>query len=232
MARMDVERWRALLSGPGMDTRVWGAWARVTARGYDAEHGAFVDVQYLPSMLDDTAAVGTGYAGDGFGLWLPPSVGDIVFVALPGGESDACPVVVARLWNAARRPPDLASADDAADATDDIVLKVRDGKNVRVDVSGAGGVTLTASGSGRIVVQQTGTADIVLKVASGRLCYVGDDAGAEPIALGSTLKTFLDSFGLWADSHIHNDPVTGATSPPTVTSPSVPDVRAQKGRTR
>lgn len=242
MAGLNIGELSHALARPGIDPRVWIDLGVVTARGFDPDHGPFVDLELVPSGDVETAMVGTTYAGRAYGAWFPLEVGDLVVVAIPRGDTGAGPVVITRVWRAADPPPSEVGAGE--DLSDDVVLRVREGKryvlrtsgsggSVDVAVEGDGAINLVARGSGRITIQQAGSADIVLKVASGKLCYVGDDAGAEPIALGTTLKGWMDSLTTWLTAHTHGNGNAGSpTTPPVAPPPSAPDVRAQKGRTR
>lgn len=50
--------------------------------------------------------------------------------------------------------------------------------------------------------------------------------GSESFTLGDTLSTFLSNLKTWLDSHMHPTAATGSPSPPTVASPSVPNVKS------
>lgn len=235
----DPSRIASLASRPGIDTRVWLHYAVVEDVGFDANEGVFADIRFLPDGRPDCAIVGACYAGNGFGMYAPLAVDDVVLVAVPAGDTDAGPVIIARLWNGTDKPPaemaGTTAREGTPDPTSDLYVRVQPGQSLKVRASSGGGVDIKSEGSGRIVIEQSGSADIVLKVANGHLCYVGDEAGAEPIALGQTLKTFLDSLKTWIDSHTHlggtgGGGLTGVPSP--LLSPSVPDVRAAKGRVK
>ena len=243
---LDTSRLSAIAARPGVDPRINLTLATILELGFDAEEGLFADVMLQPAGLEETCLIGGDYAGENFGMWFPLQVGDTVLVGLPDGDPAAGPIILKRLWSAQAKPP--ADFGTGEVPTDDVVLRVRPEKNFKLRTSGAGKVNLLvegdgelrleAQGSGRIVIEQSGTADIVLKVADGHLCYVGDTAGAEPIALGQTLATFLASLSGWLNGHVHTllgvQPGAGTltTASPTVPSPTVPDVKATKGRVR
>lgn len=70
-----------------------------------------------------------------------------------------------------------------------------------------------------------------LNVSGGGKVYIGSNDGTEPVALGQTLKDYLDALKAYIDGHTHNftwtaTPGTSATTSPLTPSPSVPDVRA------
>lgn len=50
--------------------------------------------------------------------------------------------------------------------------------------------------------------------------------GTEALALGTTLKGFLDSLKTWADTHTHPTAPGGPVSAPTTPSPSVPTIES------
>lgn len=249
--RMDATRLAALVRGPGMDTRVHLALASVDDVCYDdtaGNEGVYADVTYLSDGTPETCVVGSVYAGAGFGLYCPLAIGDVVLVAVPFGNPDAGPVIISRLWDSGDPPPsDLAGVtqeDGTKDPTEDFVLRVESNTNLRIRTAGSGNISIKAEGSGDIRIEQAGTGNIVLKVTDGKLCYVGDETGAEPIALGQTLKDFLGSVKSWMDGHKHAYTAPGPT--PTLTSapvtdpagvipdpsPAVAEVRAAKGRVK
>ena len=53
--------------------------------------------------IEPWASVCAPFAGDGYGLWCMPQVGDIVIVAFENGDID-WPVVVGSVWDAAQQP--------------------------------------------------------------------------------------------------------------------------------
>lgn len=241
--RMDPYRLADLVRGPGLDTRIHLTLAVVDDVCYDdseGNQGVYADVTYLPEGTPETVLVGSMYAGAGFGLYCPLVIGDMVLVAVPGGNSDAGPVIISRIWDSGDPPPsDIAGdtqADGTKDPTEDFVLRVESNTNLRIRTAGSGNISMKSEGSGEIRIEQAGTGNIVLKVADGHLCYVGDETGAEPIALGQTLKDFLDSLRSWISTHTHAyAPGTGTPVPtdaPLPAPPAVPDVRAAKGRVK
>lgn len=152
---VDVRRLGAAASYPGIDPRVWAAWATVLEIGLDAAEGLFADVQLQPDGDIITAYVGMPYAGDGFGTHYPVMVDDVVLVVIPGGDADNGAVIVARAWNAADKPPsDLSGGEEG---THDVVTRVRPGQrwllktsngaNVEIDAEGGGSVHMLGAGS-------------------------------------------------------------------------------------
>jgi len=131
---MDAARLSALVSRPGIDPRIWASLAVVTAVQV-AEDGVFASLVLVPSELEVTARVAALYAGPGFGLYAPVEVDDEVLAVAPSGDPSEGYVVLPRLWSASDPPPAAARQNQG-----DLVLVVRDGRNLRVDVSGGGKV--------------------------------------------------------------------------------------------
>jgi len=226
MAAPDASALARMMARPGMDPRVWLTLAIVTRVVFDEEHGIFCDIQFQPGGEPETALLGAAYAGSGFGLYCPVQVDDIVLVAVPMGDPGNGPVIISRMWSAADRP----SADFGSGETpsDDVVLRVRPGKKLRILTSESGdGVEITTEGNGDIVIQATGEGKV----------YIGGKDGSEPIALGTTLKNHLDQVKQFLELvKTHTHPVSGtvanASAELMVGPPSVPDIEADEGNVK
>jgi len=131
---IDAARLAALVSRPGIDPRIWASIGIVTAVLVETE-GVFADVTLVPSQLETTARVASIYAGPGFGLYVPVEIDDEVQVTCPSGDPAEGLVILPRLWSRSDSVPPAAVAHQA-----DLVLVVRDGRNLRIDVSGGGTV--------------------------------------------------------------------------------------------
>lgn len=132
--QMDAARLRALVQSPGIDPRIWASLAVVTAVNV-AEDGVFASLTLVPSQLEVVARVAALYAGPGFGLYAPVEVDDEVVAVAPSGDPSEGYVVLPRLWSRSDPPPAAAREHSG-----DLVLVVRDGRNLRVNVSGGGKV--------------------------------------------------------------------------------------------
>lgn len=232
---VDVGRLSAAAARPGIDPRVWLTLAVVDEIGFDPENGIFADITYQPDGTKETALIGAAYAGNEFGFYCPVEIGDTVLVAVAGGDPGNGPVIISRMWGGADKPSaDFQSTSDAEDATQDMVLRVKPGQKFKLRTSGSNdGVDITVEGDGDVVIQATGTGKV----------YLGGTDGAEPIALGSTLRAYLDALKSWADGHTHVyvDSTAGpllttppASAPPAVLSPSptVPDIEADEAEVK
>lgn len=62
--------------------------------------------------------------------------------------------------------------------------------------------------------------------SDGSVWRIGGADATEHIGLGDTIKSHFDALKIYIDTHIHGTP-SGNSTPPTVTSPSVPDVTSQ-----
>ncbi|GIE88156.1 phage baseplate assembly protein V [Actinoplanes regularis] len=78
--------------------------------------------------IEPWAAVCAPFAGDGYGLWCIPQVGDIVIVAFESGDLN-WPVVIGSVWDLHNRPP----VDLPSDAGDKRVLKTPKGHELVFD---------------------------------------------------------------------------------------------------
>lgn len=65
-------------------------------------------------------------------------------------------------------------------------------------------------------------------VIQGTDVRLGSSAATAPVVLATLLSSFLGTLKAWLDSHIHPDPVSGSSGPPTVPSPSAGNLGAVK----
>jgi uncharacterized protein involved in type VI secretion and phage assembly len=113
------------------------------------DQGLLAEVALLPDENLIVADVGSPYSGNGFGLVVAPQEGDTVLVCIPEGDTDVRPVIVARMWG----PQEPAPADAAAPndgATNDVVLRVENGKHLRIFTAQGGNVKITVQGQGNV----------------------------------------------------------------------------------
>jgi hypothetical protein len=106
MHPIDVVKMGTAFERPGMDTRRWFMVGVIKAIRVDAS-GKYADVDvFTPEPRPETVLIGAG-GGQGGGLHLPYSVGDLVVVAFPDGNSDAGGVIVCGFWDPGQPPPDV-----------------------------------------------------------------------------------------------------------------------------
>lgn len=104
---IDMGRLREAMRGPGADTRVWVATARVdndeAARTWDPKIGWIVDVTFYGGPLDQEGPIpcrlGTTFAQNGGTKSDPPGLGCEVLVAISDGDPNSNPVIVGRVHN-------------------------------------------------------------------------------------------------------------------------------------
>lgn len=224
-----------LVTRPGIDPRVWLSLAIVEEVICDREEGIFATITHIPEGTQETARIGTCYTHDQAGVYWPIEEGDTVLVAVPMGDAGYGPVIISRLYSADNRPQDEAAttSSNISPASNDASIRLQPNSSLKIRTEEGGQINIKSEGSGKITIEQAGTGDITLKVASGRVCYIGDEDGAEPIPLGNTLKTFLDDFASKYDAHTH--PVSGAaTGVPVLANlvGAVTEFRATKGKVK
>ncbi len=100
--------------------------------------------------IEPWATVCAPFAGDGYGLWCMPQVGDTVMVAFEGGDTTQ-PVVVGSVWGISQRPP----IDQPLDAENKRILKTPRGHSLvfddleqKITITHAAGHELTMSVDG------------------------------------------------------------------------------------
>ncbi|MFE9775581.1 phage baseplate assembly protein V [Streptomyces sp. NPDC005931] len=108
--------------------------------------------------IEPWAAVCAPFAGNGYGMWCMPQVGDIVIVAFEHGDI-TCPVVVGSVWDARNRPP----AALPTDAVTKRMLRTPGGHELVLDDLEAK-VTLTHLAGHSVTLSATG---ITLELAGG-----------------------------------------------------------------
>lgn len=151
------------------------------------EDGTWCDITTLPEQNSNlTAKVGTPYAGDGFGLWLPLKVDDLVVVGVPNGNPNTNLTVIARIWNGLAKPPQLVQ-----DNPDDVALVVEKSRQLRILTEEAD-ATLQTKTSGKVEIDSAG--DINLKLSGNGHGHLGSDTATEPLLLGQKTET---AFQTW-----------------------------------
>lgn len=192
--RIDIGAMAAAASRPGIDPRVWLTLATVKDVAVDSAEGAFADVQYQNELGTlETAYVAVPYAGDGYGFWCPLKVDDTVLVAVPMGDSGYGPMVVARCWNAADKPP--ADIRQGEEAVRDVVLRVEPGQRLKIRTSGADdGIDIVVEGTGKFAVE-TGTGGAHIAVPAGANVNLGSEALAptDGVVHGTGIDPFTGS---------------------------------------
>lgn len=232
--RIDASRLAGLVSRPGIDPRVHLTFGIVDRVVVDPQQGVFVDVTLLPHEDSETAVLGVPYAGNGFGMYTPVQEDDTVLLAIPEGDCDYGPVIIARMWSSGDKPfaemqgtPLTGEEAGQYDPAEKVILRCKAGTPYEIYVSEGANITIKVEGSGN--------ANVI--VNTGKV-YLGDNTGTEPAAKGTTLKSFLDSLKSWADTHMHTyvvgAPGTYSTTPPADPigvpdpSPTVPTISATK----
>jgi len=145
---LDIRRMRHLISGPGVDTRVWVSLG-VVQSVEQSEEGLLAEVAMLPNEELVECDIASQYAGQGFGLVTVPREGDTVVVLVPGGDSDMRAVIFGTLWSGVDTPPTESQEADF-NATQDCLLRVENSKNLRIITAAGGNVNITVEGSGNV----------------------------------------------------------------------------------
>ena len=195
---VDQGRLRALVSGPGVDTRYNLVLAVVDSVTVDPAEGVFCDISFLPHEQPETAFLGVPYAGDGFGFYFPVEVDDIVLVGVPNGDPGLGPVIISRMWSAADKPfaelQGTADADNPGqyDPSSDVVLKTKAGSNYKTIVPGGGTASTAVSGGGDITLAVTGGGDVEITAAGTSQVKLQD--GSQAFVRGNAFDGQLDTF--------------------------------------
>jgi len=193
-----------------------------------------------PMCLPATGIGGGGRTRDGVttptGLYCVPPIGASVLIAFFGGDLDT-PIYLGGFWgkpggqfevpsspkqSAPQGSPDAMVWDVGqwrflleSGATPQFRIERIGNEDTAIDIANDGIVTVRSKPAG-------GTESrIVIDGVSGTITIEGGtkiDLGAtamDALVKGTAFKTFFDA-------HIHNDPVTGVTSPPTIAMDATP----------
>jgi len=188
---VDAGRLSALVSRPGIDPRTWVSRAKVTELGFDPEKGLFADITYLPDGETDTALIGSGYVGDGFGGYVPLKTGDLIAVVTPQGDPGEGPIIISRLWHAGAKPP-IELAENDSPTTDEPTsmptFRLEDGNTVRVIARQSGAVKIELSGGSTFEVVATGGSRVVISADT-----TVEITGSAKVNIASSANVTLDA---------------------------------------
>ena len=127
------------------------------------DDGILADITLLPGGETETAYVAAPYAGNGFGMYFPIEVEDLVVVVIPDGDAGNGPVILGRYWRGADKPPtDIRGAASnepvgvVHEPSPDVVLRAKPGANTQVIVSAGANVTIKVEGAGTINLKVDG----------------------------------------------------------------------------
>lgn len=125
---LDAKGLQQVVAGPGIDPRINLSLAIVLAQPdnsaivMDLHEGPLVDIMLMPSEQVETARVPAEFVSAAAGNWRGLSPDDEVLVALPMGDPNEGPVVIARLFNASQ-VPSLAMQMYPSDQSDTLAPK-------------------------------------------------------------------------------------------------------------
>lgn len=202
---------------------MWITLASVVQLGFDSVHGIFADVKFMPTGELETALVGTSYAGNGFGDWAPLHVDDIVLVAVPNGDPNTGPVIIARMWSGADHPSadfKAAQQDNGSDVpTNDRVIRVEPGQKLRLITSGdTGEIDITVEGNTNVNL----TAGALVKMQDGSQAYVRGNDYANSLSdfltalntMQSALAAYATALGTGTPTNpvLHSEAATAAST--------------------
>lgn len=198
---LDIARWAAALERPGIDPRTWTTLAVVTAVDVSANgvHCAITTI----AGVDETAALSPEYAGPGFGLYAPISVGDGVVVVFPEGVMNTGGRIIGRVWDEGDPPPGEVTAHPQ-----DFILVVQENRSLRLVAHGTGDVRIGVDSAGKVRLGSVDATDPVALKSDLDAFVGGLDARLEVIAAQITALTpglpgTLSAIqALQADAHI------------------------------
>jgi len=177
---IDMARFSNAVSRPGIDPRIWVSYAVLTSEPYietvDGRQDVVVDLVLMPSLQEETARVGSIYAGNGFGFYAPMHKDDEVLVVAPSGDPDAGLVVMQRMWSPADPPP-----PELKENPEDVTLVIEEGKSLHLMTMGGGTIYLDALDGGSLTVNVEGGGNVNLNVDQGKV-YLGSEGATRGVA--------------------------------------------------
>lgn len=226
------------------DERFYGVVEAIVVDVYDPDKEGRITIQFPwfdDQMITEYCRVAQLYAGNGYGTFFVPEVGDEVVVGFIQGCMHL-PIILGGLYNGKDKP-----ASDRQKTKDQKMIRTKaghevcfDDHNKKLTVKTPGGLTLeldddpkkvtvkTASGqsvtldgsSKEIKIEATNVSvsatSVSLKANSVELC----DGASEPVILGQAFQTYFAS-------HTHNCTAPGSPSGPPV-PPFLPTLLSTK----
>ena len=141
MARMfNSQRLRDAVSGPGADTRRWTGLVLLDSDPQADEQGLFCDGHLVPEDLPTTVRLRPAAVGNGFGVFLPRATsGQLLVVVFPSGDPAGGAVEVGPLNSDEEPVP-----EEVRRRPQDVWFLAEPGADVRIRVTGGGGVRIEA----------------------------------------------------------------------------------------
>lgn len=153
------------------DQRFYGVAEGIVTDNDDPEKEGRVKVKlpwFDPDMVSEWCRVRQPYAGNGYGMYLVPEVGDEVLVAFIQGDM-RLPVVLGGLWNGKDKP-----SVHRTKGKDPKLLRTKKGHEILLDDSdGAEKIVIVEKdGKNRIVIDTSGNS-ITIESRDGKLTLLG-----------------------------------------------------------
>jgi phage baseplate assembly protein V len=219
------------------DKRFFGVVEAVVVDVIDPEGEGRVKVQFPwfdEETVTDFCRVCQIYAGNGYGAFFVPEVGDEVLVGFVHGDM-RMPVVLGGLYNGQDKPPSARRADQDQkmvrtkaghelvfdDHDQRVTLKSKGGLTVELDDTGKKVTVTTAAGPSVVLDGSSSSITIEATSVTVKATSVALQAGhvelsqgaAEPVILGTT-------FAAYFATHVHTTTAPGfPTSPPIAPMP-------------
>ena len=136
----------------------------------DPESLGRVQVQLLAADPDGEAMVwarvAVPYAGDNYGAFLIPGIGEEVLVVFTGNDANQ-PIIIGALWNGATAVPEAL----AGDKIDRWSLSGKNGTRIAIleESNGSEAVTITTPGGAEATLTDSSGGEIVLMVAGNTI---------------------------------------------------------------
>jgi uncharacterized protein involved in type VI secretion and phage assembly len=212
------------------------------------------------AMVSEWCRVAQPYAGNGYGVFLVPEVGDEVLVAFVHGDM-RLPIVVGGLYNGVDKPPTSRQDDtdekllqtkhghrllfDDSSGTERVTLETAGGHALDLDDAGSraefatsGGHTVTLDDDGgSITIETSAGQSVTIDGNSGSITVTGMSVtiDASSISLGGTGATEAlvlgTQFLTYFNTHTHTATAVGSpTTPPVV--PMLPTMLSTRTRTK
>lgn len=149
-ARLNLNKLRAAMSGPGADSRQWAGYVILSGDPMVEAEGVFVTGVIEPAGVEVSLQIPPLWSVRGCAGYVPVHEGDKVLAVFPTGEPSGGGIMVSTTFNSEDSPP-----PDSLLLPDDIWLVIPEGRDLRLRVTGGGAVEIKAP---IIVLETTGSA--------------------------------------------------------------------------
>jgi uncharacterized protein involved in type VI secretion and phage assembly len=174
------------------DQRYYGVVEGIVTHNDDPDREGKVRVQFPwfdDSTISEWCRILQPYAGDGYGLFFVPEVGDEVVVGFAHGDM-RLPIILGGVYNGKDKPPTHRDA-----TTDQKLIKTKGKHQILLDdSSGSPAVKITSNGGHSVTLDDQATS-IKITTSGGHTVALDDQANSVKITTSGGQSITLDNAG-------------------------------------